>query len=417
MSSVSDVIRAVPKPPVPVSVQSLPLPAAAGGAAKAPTPPKLRPPVRSSFVRLRHYLITLSFLVCVIVPSIASGIYLWAVAMDQYASRVGFSVRREDAGSPTDMLRGLTSFSGSSSSDTDILFEYLRSQRLVSEMDGDIGLRDRWSKYPSDPIFSLEGDASIEELMKYWTKMVRVSYSKGTGLIEVEVRAFAAEDATLIAQTLFAKSSQMINDLTAVARQDSIRFTKVELTDAEDRLRQARETLTRFRNVNRIVDPQLDIRNQSGLLAKLQDQKASALIELDLLRKTARDGDPRIEQAQLRLEVIEERIAQERLELGGSGQMQRSADQGFADLIGEYERLVVDREFAQETYISARAAHDSALSEATRKSRYLAAYMEPTRAQTAAYPERVTLQTIMSLFLFLIWGVAVLVYYSVKDRR
>jgi capsular polysaccharide transport system permease protein len=169
--------------------------------------------------------------------------------------------------------------------------------------------------------------------------------------------------------------------------------------------------------VNQIVDPELDLRSQAGLLAKLQEQKAAALIELDLLIKTGRDNDPRIEQARRRLEVIDARISQERLKLGGSGQLPQEGDRGFADIIGEYERLVVDREFAQEAYISARAAHDSALSEARRKSRYLAAYMEPTEAQSAAYPERLTLQIVITLFLFLLWSIAVLIYYSVKDRR
>lgn len=410
-----------PTPPLPVSV--LPLPKPGGGQsapAKGAEPAKqggLRPPVKRSFARLRHFLVAFSFLVCVITPATISGVYLWTAAVDQYASSVGFTVRREDAGSPTDVLSGLTNFSGASSTDTDILFEYLQSQKLVSEMDAEIGLRERWSKPDYDPVFAIKADASIEALMSYWERMVRVSYGTGAGLIEVEVRAFDPIDATLIAETLFAKSSQMINDLSSIAREDSIRYTNNELEAVENRLRNAREALTRFRNLNQIVDPELDLRSQAGLLAKLQEQKAAALIELDLLSRTAQQTDPRTEQAQRRLEVIDARISQERLKLGGSGQLPQNDDRGFADIIGEYERLVVDREFAQEAYISARAAHDSALSEAGRKSRYLAAYMEPTQAQTAAYPERMTLQIVITLFLFLLWSIAALVYYSVKDRR
>lgn len=387
----------------------------------------MRPPVRQSYLRLRHFLIMLSFVLFVVAPSVVSGVYLWTVAVDQYASSVGFSVRREDAGSPTDILSGLTNFSGSSSTDTDILFEYLQSQKLVSEMDAEIDLKDRWSlpadaptlwKIPSlDPVFALKQDASIEDLMDYWDRMVRVSYGTGAGLIEIEVRAFSAEDATTIAELLFSKSSQMINDLSAVAREDGIRYTSDELAKAEERLRTAREVLTRFRNINQIVDPELDLRSQASLLANLQAQKAEALIELDLLTRTVRENDPRLVQEQRRLEVIDERIAQEKLKLGGASQASADSDQGFADLIGEYEGLVVDREFAEEAYISARAAHDSAISEARRQSRYLAAYLEPTRAQSAAYPERLTLQVVISLFLLLLWGVVILVYYSVKDRR
>ena len=47
-----------------------------------------------------------------------------------------------------------------------------------------------YARYSSDN----QRDASIEELLSYWEDMVRISYS--SGLIEVEVRAFRAEDAT-----------------------------------------------------------------------------------------------------------------------------------------------------------------------------------------------------------------------------
>lgn len=408
-----------PRPPRPASVHNLPTPsrAAAQSGTGQPKEDAIRHPVRTAYPRLRHFMILLSFVIAVVVPSGGAAVYLWTVAVDQYASRVGFSVRREDAGSATDVLSGLSGFSGSSSNDTDILYEYLQSQKLVSETDSEVGLRERWSKPTEDPVFALDPDASIETLMDYWTRMVRVSYGSGSGLIEVEVRAFTAEDATTIAEKLFDKSSEMINELSAIAREDSIRYARDELNQAENRLREARENLTRFRNLNQIVDPELDLRSQAGLLGNLQAQKAEAMIDLDLLRRIASASDPRIEQAQRRLEVIDERISQERRKLGGTGQLPQTGDQGFADLIGDYEGLVMDREFAEEAYVAARATLDSAISEARRKSRYLAAYMEPTRAQTAAYPERLTLLAVVFLFLFLVWGIAVLIYYSVKDRR
>ncbi len=85
--------------------------------------------------------------------------------------------------------------------------------------------------------------------------------------------------------------------------------------------------------------------------------------------------------------------------------------------MGEYERLVVEREFAERTYITAMASYDGAKAEARRKSRYLAAYMQPTLAETAIYPKRLSTLVMIALFLFLIWSIAVLVYYSVRDRR
>lgn len=357
----------------------------------------------------------LSFVLFVAIPSFGTGVYLWVVAVDQYASKVGFSVRREDTSSALDLLGGLTNFSGSSSSDTDILYEFLQSQKLVSDMDRDLDLHKIWSAPAVDFVFSLEEDASIEKLLSYWNSMVRVSYGSGSGLIEVEVLAFSPTDANLISRTLFEKSSEMINDLSDIARLDAIRYAREELDEALERLKEARSVMTKFRNIHQIVNPEIEIQSQAGLIGNLQSQQAQALIELDLLQGTTSAADPRMTQVTRRLEVIENRIIQERKKLGQSGSI--GDGNAFADLLGDYERLVVDRKFAETSYISALATYDASLAESRRKTRYLAAYLEPTLAETAEYPKRLTLFAVISLFLFLIWSVLVLVAYSIRDRR
>ncbi len=173
--------------------------------------------------------------------------------------------------------------------------------------------------------------------------------------------------------------------------------------------------MTLFRNRNQLVDPTLDLQSQAGLLGSLEAQLAEAQIEVDLLRETIRGSDPRLTQAERRVEVIRARIAAERRKLGIGDQ--GGASSAFADLVGEYERLVVDREFAEQAYVSALAAYDAALAESRRKSRYLAAYVTPTKAEAAEYPERVTILLLLSMFLFLAWSIITMVLYSFKDRR
>lgn len=385
--------------------------AAATQAAAAP----VRAPARPARRQLRHLITLLSFVFFVGVPSVGAGFYLMLIAEDQYTSKVGFSVRREDTNSALEVLGGLSSLSGSSSSDTDILYEFIQSQKLVSDIDDALDLHAIWAGSERDVFFALTPDASIEELVAYWGRMVRISYGAGSGLIEVEVLAFTAEDATRISQTLFDKSSQMINELSDIARQDAIRYAREELDEALERLKDARAVVTLFRNKNQIVNPEVDIQMQAGLLGNLQSQQAQVLIELDLLEGAVSEADPRLAQLTKRITVIENRIREERKKLGAGGTGEDGT--AFADLLGDYERLVVDREFAEKSYVSALANYDAALAEARRKTRYLAAYMQPTEAETAEHPKRFTLFVLISLFLFLIWSVVVLVTYSVRDRR
>lgn len=398
--------------PVPAQV----VPVTPSPAAAPVSPPKaVRPPVRPARLKSRHAGVLASLLLFVLLPAAAVAYYLWEIAADQYASTVGFSVRREEVGSALDILGGITALSGSSSSDTDILYEFIQSQKLVAEIDTALDLRVIWSRPENDPVFAYAAPGTIEDLAAHWRRKVQVSYDAGSQLIEVRALAFTPEDATAIATTIYEKSSEMINALSAIAREDSIRFARQDLDEAVARLKTARLALTAFRNKNQIVDPATDIQSQASLLGLLQARLAEALIELDLLNDATKATDPRVIQAQRRIAVIENRIHEERRKLGiGS---EAAGDEVLADVLGEYESLVVDREFAERTYTASLATYDGALAEARRQTRYLAAHVLPTSAESAQFPQRLTLLALASLFLFLIWSICLLVYYSLKDRR
>lgn len=367
-------------------------------------------------MRLRHYGILSSFLLCVVIPFVVSAAYLFTIAKDQYTSTIGFAVRSENISSALGMLGGLASLSGTSSSDTDILYQYIQSQELVQKVDQKLDLHQLYSRPDFDPVFAFDRNGSIEDLIRYWQRMVRIFYDNGTGLIELRVHAFDPQDAHSVAQAIFDDSSDMINMLSATARADATRYAREELDKAVKRLSDARIALTQFRSRSQIVDPLADIQSQMGLLNTLQQQMAAAMIELSLMRETARADDPRISQGERRIAVIETMIAEERRKLGvGTSGDQNASD--MSTLIGEFERLSVDREFAQNAYLAALTAFENAQAEAQRKSRYLAAYSGPTLAEEAQYPRRFILTGLVLGFSLMLWSIGLLVYYSVRDRR
>ncbi len=377
-----------------------------------PMPPA---PARRARLRPRHMALLVSFALCVLVPGAATGWYLWARAADQYASTLGFSVRKETASSAVELLGGFSSLTGSSSADTDILYDYMHSQKLVAEVDADLDLRALWSKPADDPIFAYAAPGSIETLLDHWQRQVRVTYDNSTRLIEIRVLAFDPTDAQSIAAKLFDKSTAMINRLNDAAQADALRFATGERDKAEARLKEARSAMTEFRNRTQSIDPAADMQSQSGLLANLQTQLASALIDSDMLAASTRNADTRGEQAALRIKVIEDRIAAERakLGLGNSG----ATSEVFATTVGDYERLSVDREFAETAYRAAQLAYEAAQADARRQTLFLAAHIAPTRAETAQFPQRQVILGTVLMFLVLAWSIAAMIYYSVRDRR
>ena len=132
-------------------------------AANTPTPaPEIRPVVRPAPVGLRHVGLMLAFLLLVIVPVALTTWYLETRAVPQYGSTLGFTVRSDETPAATDFLGSVgTALGASTSKDSDILYEYIRSQEMVGLIDSEVDLEGLYSRYHDrDPIFAYAPDGT-----------------------------------------------------------------------------------------------------------------------------------------------------------------------------------------------------------------------------------------------------------------
>jgi capsular polysaccharide transport system permease protein len=368
--------------------------------------------------RQRHWGVALSFLLMVVAPTLLAAWYMTARAADRYVSTMAFSVRTEEAASAIELLGIGSTLSSASTTDPEILYDFIQSQELVRQIEQDLDLRAIWSRVPHevDPIYAYDTPGTIEDLTGHWRRMVGV-YTDTSGLIELRVQAFTPDDAQDIAEAIYDRSSEMINALSAIARADATGYAREELDIAVERLKEARGAVTLFRNRTQIVDPQASIQSQLGILSAFQSQLAEIQVDIELLEQTASANDPRLQQLLQRQGVVEQRIEEELTKFGGGGATVPGGDQNFADLVAEFESLRVDLEFAEESYRAALATYDAAVAEARRQSRYLAAHVRPTLAESSTLPRRGQLTGLVALFSFLVWGLLVLAAYALRDRR
>ncbi len=390
------------------------------GQRQRPIAVQVLPAATNAKLKKRHYGLLTSFLLLVIAPLLAASIYLWVFASDQYASTTGFTIRQEEGGGTSSLLTGIAAFAGgggTGAADADVLYEFIRSQEIVQIIDQRVNFDQIYAtNWSQDPLFSLSPDSSIEDKLEYWQRMVRISYDQGTGLIELRVLAFTPDDARMVAREIVTESQEMINALNAVVREDTMRYAINDLEEALQRLKEARQALVQFRTETQIVDPEADIQGRMGVVNSLQQQLAQALIEHDLIAATVtRDDDPRLLQAARMILVIRQRIESERNTFVQSGVVAGGGD--YPTLIADFENLMVEKEFAEETYSFALTAFELARSSAVRQSRYLTPYIRPTLAQSAEFPQRETIFVLLAFFLVLAWSIMALVYYSIRDRR
>jgi capsular polysaccharide transport system permease protein len=369
-----------------------------------------------SRLKSRHRGLMLSIVILVLLPLLAITAYLYLLAQDQYASRTGFTIRQEETGSASDLMGGLAHvFGGAAPGNADLLFEYVQSQEIVERIDARFDLMAHYAQnWPMDPLYALWPSATIEDLVWFWGRMIKVTYDKASGLIMIQVRAADPQSARDIGRLIVEESEAMINRLNETARRDTTRNAEADLETAIQRLRAARQALAEFRARTQIVDPVADIQGRLGVLNNLQQQLAEALVSYDLLLQTSESTDPRVRQAQRRIDVVRNRIAEERRMFA---EQDITVDEtAYPQLIAQFESLQVDQAFAETTYQAALTALDAARSNAARQSLYLASFIQPTLAQRAEYPDRPVIILIAALFLTLGWSVLALVYYSLRDR-
>jgi capsular polysaccharide transport system permease protein len=365
----------------------------------------------------RHRGLVLSIFFVIGLPVLLATIYFTIFAKPQYASQVGFTIRQEETGSASEMmgsLRGL--IGGPVQSNADLLFEYVQSQEIVERIAANFDLISHYSEsWPLDPIFSIWPSAMIEDLHWFWNRMTQVTYNKATGLMLVQVRARDPLSAQQLSQLIVGESELMINGLNEAARNGAMRNAETDLDEALARLRAARQALAEFRIRTQILDPQADIQGRMGVLNVLQQRLAEAIVEYDLLIMQINDTtDPRLRQMQRRIEVVRNRITEERRLFTQQDVTVDNTD--YPKLIAQYESLLVDQTFAETTYQAALTALDAARSNASRQSLYLASFIQPSLAQRAKYPQTTLIILLTAAFATLIWSIMALIYYSLRDR-
>lgn len=353
-------------------------------------------------------LVKFLFILIVLIPSLITGVYFYNFSKDQYMSTFSFSVISENPVNPIDFLS-----STSSSPDSHILAEFIRSPRMVGNLERDISLSDVYRKGHFDPLYDLASDASREDLLDLWESLLIAYHDPSSGIIRVEVFAFTAEDAELIANQIIDYSRDLINEISNVSQNDKLEHLRQERAESLESLRASQKEVADFRSKFQVVDPSANLTTQIELIKSLQGKFIDSTIELELMRDILSDTDTRVIQAQRKVDVLEKNIEIERRNIGS---LNDSSEFDLVSIFDKYEQLSINVELDRERYSESIRAYAAAISESKIKDKYLAVHIRPERAETSQYPKRELLFFLLVIAYLLAWFCSSLVYYSIRDR-
>lgn len=368
---------------------------------------------------VRRLLLKLSFVLCVILPTLFGGIYFAFIASDRYAASAGFSVRSMDSSAVGgDVLGALTGLSsvGSTTTDSYILLEYLKSRELLEALRKDVDFQEAYGSDRIDFLYRLDPTLPIEDLVDYWDWMITTSYDNASSIMTFEVQAFTPEDAQKIAALIVKHSQNLINKLSEQARKDAVQFAKREVASAELRLKILRDEMQRFRSSSHAVDPTATAAAQVELVTGIERQLIELRARMTSLRTSLDETSPSVQQLSRQIAALENQLQRKQQEVGGAPADANTSNPNLSALLADYEKLKVDQEFAQQAYAATLASLERARAEADRQQRFLAVFRAPSLPQDSLYPERILNTVLIFVVALLLWSIGTLIVYSVRDH-
>jgi capsular polysaccharide transport system permease protein len=353
------------------------------------------------------------FWVAIAIPTVIALIYYGVVASDAFISESRFVVRSPQKQTQASVLGAFLQGTGFSRSqdDTYSVHDYILSRDALAEIDKVLGVRQAYSSKDVDFINRFPGldwDSSFEAFFKYYKKKVSIEYDSVSSITTLSVRAYSADDAKKINDLLLKMGERLVNNLNDRSRQDLIRFADSEVKIAEEKLTTASLALSNFRSNQSVFDPDRQSALQLQAVGKLREELIAVESQLQQLKQNS-PNNPQIKSLELRASSLRNVISAESAKVTGTGG-------SFTSKSAMFERLVLEKSFADKQLATALAALETARSEAQRKQLYLERLVQPNLPDKAMEPRR--LRSILAVFLLglLAWGVLSLIYASVKEH-
>ena len=385
--------------------------ASRGGEAFEPTPPP-----KPWLLRLFRK----PFFLLVILPSLISVMYFYGVAAPQYVSEARFVVhsRGNDGGGQAALraaaASGFGGFGGAmASGDANSIRNFLSSLDAVMQANEKLDLIELWRRPEADFVARL-WFTEPERIARFFNQMVNVTLDPVTGVTTLRVRSFRPEDSKALTETLLVAAESLVNRLSERARGDTLQLAQQEIEIAERRVQESRAALVRFREQERELDSAGAVQSALVLRGQLEGALAQARAELTERQQFMRPDNPALQATRNRIEALERQISAER-----SRHTDTTANVGGAVLarqLAAYERLMLEREFADKQLASATVSLETSRIEAQRQQLYLSRIVQPNLAVYPLYPRSFIQSASIFLGLAIAYGIGWLLVVGMREH-
>ncbi|MDE4191699.1 capsule biosynthesis protein [Phaeobacter gallaeciensis] len=329
----------------------------------------------------------------VMLPTLITGYYFYAVATPMYSAKSEFLVLKADsAGSMSGLLSG-TQFA--TSQDSTAVQSFLQSKEAMLRLDEEVGFKAHFTQDWIDPIQRLDPAASNEQAYKIYSRNVKIGYDPTEGVIRMEVTAADPVVSAEFSDRLISYAQEKVNHLSEQKRSDQVGEAEAALELAETKRRQAQEHLVRLQQKGAVLDPEGVILSLRSQISTFEVQLQEKELELAALMDNTRPNQAKVAGAEAdisRLEALIQRL-NDRMTDAAAG------ENSLASLSVQIQMAQADLATRDLMLQSALQQVETTRMEANRQVRYLTTAVEPVPSEEPSYPRKFE-NTILAFLIF-----------------
>lgn len=354
-----------------------------------------------------------AYLLCVGVPTVVTALYFLLLAAPQYMSEAHFLVM-SGAGAQKSGDGGAGQMQSSPAGDTHTLavVDFMQSRDAVANLDMKVDLKTIYRRPMLDLVARMESSPTLEEMYNYLFRhgaMIHVSYDFMNFVGVVKVYAFTAADAHTVADTLLTLGDQLVDRLKKRALEDALRVARAEVKRAEERVVAAGEKITDFRTHQHELDYSKSADTILDVVAKLEGNLAQARADLTAARAYMQPDSSRFIELSNQVKALESQIQAQKGRLTGAGQ-------AIAPEMATYERLQLERTFANQDYQLASQALEQAYLQVQKQQLFLVRTVDARVPEKSEYPRALVIVLTLWVTLSVAYGIGWLILAGVREH-
>lgn len=349
-----------------------------------------------------------------LVVAVLSTIYYGLIARDRYASVSVVAITdTSSAAMASSGAASLLAAVGGAASHGDALYlqSYIRSMDMLNRLDKQFDLRAHYSVPSVDFFYRLSPSAKNEEFLEYFRSRVSVSLDDFSGLLTIEVQGFDREFSQTLSKAIIANGEALINENSHRIARERMAFAESEVQRALGRVQKAKAEVIAFQSKNKLMDPLSQSTAASSLLASLQATQAKQEADLKAAQAFMSEDSLQVRSLRGQLEATKSQLEAERI--------RATTVQGntLPTLNVEFQALLTQATYAEETYKASTIAYEQARLDASRKLKAVMVMEPSTLPDKATYPRRI-LEWLTALAIsVMVFTILRLVHATIKEHQ